>query len=388
MLTPKRLRSFLAAPLVAAALLLGLTACEEADYRPNAIGQEGVVTVVMDSARWQGAVGEAAREALAPPIGTLPAPEPAFDLRHINLTSSADLDRIQKQKNVVIVAPLSDSTNEASFLRGRFSGDALASIQDGAVVEKPNLWRQEQAVYYVTAGSPEALIETLRQRGTTIRTAFNAITRERTEDEMFEKGRQPEIEEQLMEKHGFAINIQHDYIPAIDTVVSTPSGEAGFVWLRRLLQDTRRELFIYYVENASPSMLTPDWIYQTRDSLAAQYLRGAIAGAAFIDQRRTLETEEIDFLDRYGYETRGLWYFAEEGEGGERRMLGGGGPFLNYAFYDQQQDRLYMIDGMVFAPSFDKREFLRQIEVIAHTFRTRPEATDNQQVAENTEAAE
>jgi hypothetical protein len=33
-----------------------------------------------------------------------------------------------------------------------------------------------------------------------------------------------------------------------------------------------------------------------------------------------------------------------------------------------------MIDGMVFAPGHDKREFLRQMEVIAHTFRTRGEA--------------
>ena len=35
--------------------------------------------------------------------------------------------------------------------------------------------------------------------------------------------------------------------------------------------------------------------------------------------------------------------------------------------------RLYLIDGMIFAPNFSKREFLRQMEVIAHTFRTKEE---------------
>jgi hypothetical protein len=33
-----------------------------------------------------------------------------------------------------------------------------------------------------------------------------------------------------------------------------------------------------------------------------------------------------------------------------------------------------MIDGMVFAPGYDKRTFLRQMEVIARTFRTRQQA--------------
>jgi hypothetical protein len=51
---------------------------------------------------------------------------------------------------------------------------------------------------------------------------------------------------------------------------------------------------------------------------------------------------------------------------------GMGGPFLNYTFYDESSRRLYMIDGMVFAPGYDKREFLRQMEVISHTFRTVP----------------
>ncbi|MYJ45783.1 MAG: DUF4837 family protein, partial [Rhodothermaceae bacterium] len=40
------------------------------------------------------------------------------------------------------------------------------------------------------------------------------------------------------------------------------------------------------------------------------------------------------------------------------------------AFYDEPSGRLYLIDGMVFAPNFSKREFMRQMEVIAYTFRT------------------
>ncbi|MXX58593.1 MAG: DUF4837 family protein [Rhodothermaceae bacterium] len=47
-----------------------------------------------------------------------------------------------------------------------------------------------------------------------------------------------------------------------------------------------------------------------------------------------------------------------------------GGTFVSYAFYDEPTRRLYLIDGMVFAPNYSKREFVRQMEVIAYTFRT------------------
>ena len=78
-----------------------------------------------------------------------------------------------------------------------------------------------------------------------------------------------------MERHGFAVNAQHDYFIATDTTV----GKTGFVWLRRVpSSDSWRSLFVYYEENADPSKLTPEWIYQTRDSLAREYITGTVGG--------------------------------------------------------------------------------------------------------------
>ena len=195
------------------------------------------------------------------------------------------------------------------------------------------------------------------------------------EVEMFEKGRQLDLEEVLVEHHGFSVKVQHDYQIAIDTI----SGSTGFVWLRRILARTRREFFVYYEENASPSELTPDWIYSTHDSLTREHMRGNIAGFVRIDYRRPLETEQTTVLDRYGYETRGLWHMVKPADGeGEFMSVGGGGPFLAYSFYDQASDRIYLIHGSVFAPEFDKLDFLRQMEVMANTFRTK-NADSNEQ---------
>jgi hypothetical protein len=359
-------------------LLFFVAGCGDSDYdfRPEATGPEAEITVVIDSNSWNGPIGEALRNELGKYVATLPTPEQAFDIRQASITSQKEFDRLKAFKNIVVAAPLSDTTNEAKFLKSILSEEAQQAIAGGgsAVVPREDVWRRRQQVVYVTASTPADLVTTIETDGAGIRSRFDVATRERLYREMFERGRQPDIEAKLMEEHGFAVNAQHDYLIAIDTT--------NFVWLRRILSDTWRSLFVYYEENGNPADLTPEWVYNTRDSLAQRYLQGNLGGWIEVDRRRPLETEEVNFLDRYALETRGLWHMVGR-EDGEKVMLGMGGPFLTYAFYDEPSGRLYLIDGMVFAPSFKKREFLRQMEVIAFTFRTRQEEAAKAQLAEN-----
>ena len=79
--------------LAAIFVVLGITllsGCGSADYRPRAVGPEGILTVVIDSSQWNGMVGESIRETLGGYIQTLPVPEPAFELKPAALTSFAD----------------------------------------------------------------------------------------------------------------------------------------------------------------------------------------------------------------------------------------------------------------------------------------------------------
>ncbi len=357
-------------------LVLALAGGCDGDYRPRAIGKEGEVTVVMDSSLWTGSVGDAFRETITPWVETLPQPERYFEIRHLELTSERTYESIQDLKNVVIVAPLNDSTNEANFLRRRFSEEAREAIQNGqsAIVGKPDLWRRSQRVFFVTAANNENLEQVLKKNGQEIQSTFEEITLERMQREMYDDARQFAMEDSLMQRHGFAVNVQHDYQIAIDTTTSS----SGFVWLRRVLAQTRREFFVYYEENASPSQLSPEWIYATHDSLARKHMRGSVAGFVRIDYRRTLETTQTNVLDRYGYKTRGLWHMVKPSEEeGDFMSVGGGGPFVVYAFYDRPTDRLYLLHGSVFAPEFDKLQFVRQMEVMANTFRTRAETAQD-----------
>lgn len=372
------LQRAVAGALLFALVLTGavLAGCGSGDFRPKAVGQEGEIVIVMDSSDWNGSIGDAIKETVGQFIGTLPAPERQFDLRQVDLVTERDLEMARRQKNVIFVAPLSDTTNEARYIKNVFDSTAQRAIHEGGgtAISRKDIFRRDQQIFYITGVDEADVVEVIHSRSDELSAAFNTITRRRLGDDMFDRGRQGDVEEYLMENHSFAVNVQHDYLVAIDTT--------NFVWLRRILPETWRSLFVYYVEDANPALLSPEWIYNTRDSLTRRYVQGNLGGWVEVDRReiQPLENENIDFLGRYGFETRGLWQMMGL-ENGEFVQFGMGGPFLNYTFYDQPSGRIYMIDGMVFAPGFSKREFLRQLEVIAHTFRTREETTASAAVA-------
>lgn len=355
--------------ILALVILFGAGCTVSGDYRPSALGPEGQITVAIDSAHWNGPIGDALRETIGGPIYTLPAPEPAFTLQPVSIALEPLFEQMKKRKNIVIVAPLNDTTAEARFLQARFgeAGTDLIATGQSAVVSREDLWLRDQMVVYIAAASEDSVAAAIRAKSDDLLYVFNKITRERLAEEMFAKGRQQDLEQRLLERHGFAVNGQHDYFIAIDTT--------NFVWLRRVISsETWRSLFVYYEEDANPGDLSAEWIYSRRDSLSRRYIQGSSAGFVEIDRRRPLVTENINFLDRYGFETRGLWQMVLEQPDGQKAQMGMGGSFVSYAFYDETSGRNYLIDGMIFAPGYEKREFLRQMEVIAHTFRTAPPA--------------
>lgn len=358
--------------LIPLVLVIFLAGCEGVNLTPPATGPDDQIFVVADSASWNGAIGDALRAELGSYVQTLPTPEAAYELVHRQLTSERQLRDLQRKKNIIFVAALSDSSAESVFLQSAFSAEALAAVKsgDGAVVPRDDVWRRFQKVYYVAGETQDGVARTIEANGPDMLDALNTISRQRLEIDMFRKARQFDKEEHLLDRHDFMLKVQHDYHFAIDTT--------DFVWMRRLVgSETWRSLFVHYIEAGDPSHISADWVLAQRDSLSRLYLQGNTGGWVEVDRRRPMEFRTIDFLGRYGFESRGLWQMVGPDENGDVVQYGGGGPFVSYTFYDDDSGRVYMIDGMVFAPGFGKRDFLRQMEVIAYTFKSRKEVEES-----------
>ena len=76
--------------------------------------------------------------------------------------------------------------------------------------------------------------------------------------------------------------------------------------------------------------------------------------------------EEVEFLGKRAGKLSALWQ-------NEKEVCGG--SFISYCFYDENSERIYMLDYALFYPRLDKRKrpYLRRGEILLHTFRTRNE---------------
>ena len=170
---------------------------------------------------------------------------------------------------------------------------------------------------------------------------------------LFDKLEQKDIENRLLERHGWTIRVQHDYFVAVD------STEIRYVWLRRF--DPQRWLSVYYEPVDDPSILSKEWLLEKRAEFSKSFYKGDYV---YQDTLIKVTEKTVDFNGRYAIRLDGVWQNDEE-------VMGG--PFRIYGFYDENDGRIYLIDLAVYAPGERKYPFLRQLVGIASTFRTKYE---------------
>lgn len=330
----------------------------------SATGPPEEILIVSDSTTWLGPVGDALREELAQPIATLPGTVGAFRLRYQPL-SGAFFDQIKATRSVVFVGKIDDSTSVGNFLRARISEEGQQALREGTgrgIYLRENLWANNQLVTFATAASDSALIQELHNRGQELREAYNVIAETATEEEMFERGRQLREEEAMQERHGFHVKLQADYILVQDTM-ATPLDRSGrFIRFRRIAApDSWRDFFVYYEENADPSVLESINLDSLTNALLETFARGTLETSFVqIDPRRPVSYDSLEIDGLPAVEKRGLWRMVDDFMGG---------PYVRDALYVPDRNLFVVYYGMTFAPNprYDKRAFLRQMTIIGKT---------------------
>jgi len=146
------------------------------------------------------------------------------------------------------------------------------------------------------------------------------------------------------------MRVQHDYYVAVD------SSELNYVWLRRF--NPQRWISVYWEPVKDPSVLSKQWMLEKRHGIIRSFYDGDYV---YEDENIKVQKKVVDFNDRFAIRLDGVWQ-------NEKHVMGG--PFRSYAFYNESDGRLYLIDLAVYAPGQRKHQYLRQLEGIASTFRT------------------
>lgn len=336
----------------------------EGDYRQKATGPIDQVVVVMDSTQFNSQTADAIRKTFGRYMQTLPNAEPLFDLSFHDFNNNAQLSKLKAYKNIIIAAPINDSTNTARLIRALLSDKVEQQVKNGDVFAFPiqNKWYKNQWTMILTAPSDSALAEQIQNSEETLTDNLMKKQYARWRAQVYDRGEKTQLEDSLWNDHGWKIRIQHDWYRNVDTTY-THNGETNhFLTMRRRLPQNSRWFWAWWKKTDKIDYVSDDWINAKRDSLMEQWVRGT-RDSSYVttEYRRPVKTRSFKYEGNIAYETLGTWRMTHDAMGG---------PFVNLTVYDKNTHRLFLLEFGQFAPKYKKRRFVRQFRAMLRTFET------------------
>jgi hypothetical protein len=306
--------------------------CDEINERvlPRSSGKSGNLLVVVDSFYWNNKTGEAIMQAFAKEQEGLPQREPLFDI--IQLPQQHFAQIFKTNRNIILVEIKPNSKNKLTI--------------------NSDVWAESQLVVTISAPTDEIAAQTIEKNAKALADYFNNKELERL-NQRFNQKSNPKASGVLRTLFNLEMNLESYYRVAIE--------DSNFVWLRK--DKTAGEhpinqgLMVYSYPYTSDSTFSVNSLVEKRNEFTKKYIKGAADSTFMQTYVEYLPKEkEISINGLYAKELRGLWLIKGDFMGG---------PFVNYTFVDEKRNRVICIDGYVFAPKFDKREFLRELEAFA-----------------------
>ncbi|UCD39024.1 MAG: DUF4837 family protein [Fidelibacterota bacterium] len=326
-------------------LIIGGVLFVGCDYKPPVMGQEDVLVIL---------VSDEDRPLLEPLLLNVfgrtmatPAPEPYFK---VMIAPPIDFENYHHYKSLVIASLSNPADSTGDILIRRILGEERvneAMTGGNPIFIASDFLARGQLFMGLTALDAIHAQKELSRLGSWIIDQFEQQLRIRQHEAMYKGREKRRLAAELEDKYNWHLRLQRDYM------VLHEYPEKNFVWLGRGFPF--RWLAVHWIEQAEEVRITPEWTWQQ-----IEYIADTLLEDIYIDS--LLRSTELG--DQNGHTifiARGVW--------GHRHQVGGG-PFFNYLFRDEDQNRIYFIMGVVFNPGGLKALLIRQQEVIARTFHT------------------
>lgn len=324
---------------------------------PRATGKAGEIIVVMDSAMWQGEVGEKLRSIFGEIVPTIPRQEPMFSLNNIAPRDFQSF--LRRQKSVMFVTILGDNSKGNRILKSYFTNESLKMIEDDPTIfmySKKDEFARGQEILHLFGQSKDVLISNIESNKDKLLEHYLKIEEERLQVALYSAQYEKGISNHIKTKLGCELKVPLGFEIGME--------DDKFIWLRNFSPDVDKSIFITYTDYSSEEMFTLDSLLHLRTELSKPYI---LYKPEDPDSYLLTETEnfdvfrkEINFNGVYAVELRGLWklnnYYM-------------GGPFISYAVVDQSTNRLYYIEAFLYSPGQPQRDTMRELGAILKTFK-------------------
>ena len=327
----KRILTYIAMAIVA---LSAISCKEETKKRvllPNISGKAGEVIVVITKGDWEGIVGTTLRDTLGCECPYLPQREPLYTL--VNVAPSGFSTMFQVHRNIIMV-------------------NISSTVTEPGVVYRKDVWAAPQCVINVNAINAESAAQLIKDQSANIKATLEQAERDRI---IRNARRYEEI------KLRPVITKLFGGTPHFPSGYQLKKTTEDFAWITYDTQFTMQSILMFrYPVVKGEDMMNLDNIIRNTNEALKNNVPGMFENTymTITDfSRPTLEY--LRYKGRDFAQMRGFWEVHNDYMGG---------PFVSHVFYSPDGKDVIVLQGFVYAPKYDKRHYLRQVESILYSF--------------------
>lgn len=337
----KRILTYLA---LAFMTVMTLASCSEEKRKkallPNISGKAGEVIIVIDKNMWEGDIGITLRDTLAADCPFLPQAEPLYTL--VDVAPSGFNNMFQIHRNIIIINVSSD-------------------VVEPGVVIRQDVWAAPQCVISVNAPNRETAVALIKENSRKIIATLEQAERDRviTNTKKYEE---LSIAPKVSEVIGGSPHFPSGY--------SVKSKNSDFIWVTYAPQGTQQSILAFkYPVVAGEDMMSRESLITNINAMLQKNVPGM-----FENTYMTIApviAPSVTYMNYKGHafaEIRGLWDVHNDFMGG---------PFVAHAFYSPDGKDMIVMLAFVYAPKYDKRQYLRQIESVLYSFEWTKDESDD-----------
>lgn len=330
----KKIASYAAAAAILFASLMALSGCKGSKNTkvllPNVSGKAGEIVVVIERGEWEGNVGNTLRDILAGDCPYLAQREPLFTLA--NVPPSAFNNMFKVHRNIIIV-----NVNPQNAKEG--------------MLYTENKWARPQSVAQVSAFTEENAVNILKENAAILPEFFEQAERNRiiANSILYEESSLRPVVQQLT---GGIMHFPSGY--------KLKKATNDFVWIADEKQYVDHHVVIYKYPVPAGDPFSSESIVEKHNEFMKNNVPGMFentwmtTSTAFPLTTLSKRYHGIDFM-----ETRGMWEVYNDFMGG---------PFVSHSMYSKDGKDIIVLEAFVYAPKFDKRQILREVESLLYSF--------------------
>lgn len=323
-------RHIILSVLFPALLLSG--ACQK-EQKPQILpaisGKAGEVEIVSSKAVWESEAGNAVRTVLQAEYPYTPQKESKY--RIYNVPPEGFVNVFRLHRNILYLHIADTCAQKLSISR--------------------NVWAEPQTMITVFAPDEASAAEIILQQDARICETFEDAERERViyNARKFENAALAD-----------AIRSQFGGSPWFPSSYTMKKRTDNFVWISYETTYTTQGIFIYRFPYTGQEQFTAEALVAKRNEVMKEHVPGQLDGSYMITNPViTPGYYQKSYKGREFTEIRSLW---------ETQNDYMGGPFISDAFRSADGKDVIVIEGFVYAPKYDKRDYLRQVEALIYSW--------------------